>query len=260
MNINDSKTFKSIILMDAMISKEMLFATSMDGDDAILEPLFIELLAHNYVSIVGNSFNVTDAGVAVYDTFMKRYPEYLRVFDIYGYVDTAVGEFAFEKFFDFNTDAEWDVYKAQQRFFDVRIAVANFKKMNPYEIVFMSFINENRFDTSRVGWQKDLMSDNVWIEIDNIVMTAIKIEDLGEDVMENMINRGTEVMMKILEKEIEVNKAHLLSITSNTNVIEEEVIEITTVIEEYEDDYDYYDPYWDPWYCSPIWFMPLFIW
>ena len=267
MNVNDAKNFKSIIILNELIANGRTFRTIMNGDDRLLEPLFIELLAKNYLAISGDSYVVTNAGQAVYDTFMARYKEYLKIYDIYSFVDTAAGEFAFEKFYDFNSDEEWNVYKNDERFFDVRIAVATFKKINPFERVFMSFINENRFDTTVTGWQFDLLADNIWGEIDEIVRTAITADELGEVVLENMIKRGTEVMMSLIQKEIEFNKQRLedarMAAAINPNSGDEEYLvieETTTIIEEYEDDYDYYGVYYDPWYCSPIWYMPLFIW
>lgn len=263
MNINDAKTFKSIILLNELITNGRVFKTVMNGDDKMLEPLFIDLLSKNYLAISGDRYIVTTSGQTVFDTFMGRYKEYLKIYDIYSFVDTAAGEFAFERFYDFASDEEWNVYKSNERFFDVRIAVATFKKINPYEVVFMSFINENRFDTTQNGWQFDLLADNIWAEINDIVSTAIKMEELGEVVLENMIKRGTEVMMSLIQKEIEINKQKLeeaRQMQASGEVDEEYIVETTTVIEEYEDDYEYYDVYYDPWYCSPIWFMPLFIW
>lgn len=261
MNINEVKTYKAIILFNEIMNNGRKFKTVMNGDDKILEPLFIDLLAKNYLVINGDSYNTTEEGEKVFYNFMKKYKEYLKIYDIYSLVDLDKGEFAFEKFYDFTTDAQWDAYKNDQRFFDVRIPVAKFKKMNPSEIVFMSFINENRFDTSSTGWQFDLMADNIWMEIDDICRSAIMIEDLGEDVLENMIKRGTEVMMELMKKEIEINKQKLEEAKATAgNVDDEYVVETTTIIEEYEEDLVYYDPYWDPWYCSPIWYVPLFIW
>jgi hypothetical protein len=263
MNINDIKNFKSIILLNEMIENGRVFTTIPVGDDKMLEPLFIELMAKGYVSIVNDAFKATADAEKTLDNFKQRYREYLKVFDIYSFVDLEKGEFAFQRYFEFNTDEEWNFYKSQQRFFDVRIAVANFKKMNPYEIVFMSFLNENRFDTTRIGWQMDLLSDAIWAEINDIVATAINISDIGEDAMENMIKSGTEIMMSLIQQEIEFNKKRLEEakmVPAGEEVVEETIVETTEIIEEYEDDLVYYDPYWDPWYCSPIWLIPLFLW
>ena len=225
----------------------------MNEDDHILEPLFIDLLSKGYVKITGDQYTITELGKKVFDTFMVRYQEYLKIYDIFSFVDLEKGEFAFAKYFDFNTDAEFDAYKVDERFDDVRIAVSRFKKMNSFEIVFMSFINENRFDTTKTGWQIDLLSDDIWMEIDDIVKTAISIEQLGgEDVIKDIVEQGSKLMIELIKQEAELRKQDLIN---NDNPVEE-----TETIEVIEEEVVYYESYYDPYYVSPVWFAPLFIW
>ena len=293
MDINQAKTYKALILLNCMLSPDIsgnvkTFRTVLNGDDKMLQPLFIDLLVKNYVTVVNDHYEATKVGEGVFDTFNGRFREFLKVFDPYAMVDSAAGEFAMEKFYDFNTDAEWDVYKNQERFFDFRIPVATFKGINAHEVVFMSFLKNNRFDTSSTGWQMDLLSDAIWAEIDEICRTAVTIEDLGTglfntlvaegsqptqsitelgtEVLENMIKKGTQVMMTLMDQELEFNKKRLAELQAMPVEVEagsdedEEVTVVTTTIVEYEDDLVYYDAYWDPWYYSPIWIAPLFIW
>ncbi len=245
---DNKKTFKAIILLDEMINGSHAFKTVANGDDSVLESLFIELMSKGYVQTSGINYEVTGKGKEVFDTFMKRYTEYLKVYDVYSYVDLEKGEFAFSRYFDFDTDEAWLSFAGDERFDDLRIAVAIFKKIDPAEIVFMSFINENRFDTASTGWQMDLVSDNEWDNIEEICATAIKPDEVGEDAMLDMIGQGSELMMKLLkqEKEQEANNPQDGGNNGDT-VVEEETVE-------------YYEPYYDPYYISPIWLMPLFLW
>ena len=246
MNLSDTKTFKSIIILNEMLSNDRVFKTIMNEDDKMLEPLFIDLMSKGYLSIKGDQYVVTAKGNEVFDNFMKRYTEYLKVYDVYSLVDLEKGEFAFSSYYDFSTDEAWDKFKANPRFDDVRIAVALFKKLNPHEIVCMSFINENRFDTKTIGWQVELLSDNLWLQIDQIVKTAITPEQLGsEDVIVDIINQGSSLMIDLLKKEAEMKPVA-------TGDEYEEVEEVTV--------YESYDPYYDPYYISPVWLLPLFIW
>ena len=130
----------------------------------------------------------------------------------------------------------------------MRLAVALFKKINPSEIVFMSFINENRFDTDSTGWQVDIMTDKVWEEIEKICDSCIKPEQLGGDeVMTNIVSSGFEVMSGILKIESERNK----EILDSSPITDEDVV--------YEE-YEYYEEYYDPFYISPFWLIPLILW
>ena len=243
---NNKKSFKAIILLNELVNGTHKFKTIDNGDDKVLEPLFIELMAKGYVKTAGINYEVAHKGQEVFDTFMKRYTEYLKVYDIFSFVDLEKGEFAFARFFDFDTDEQWANFTNDQRFDDLRIAVAIFKKIDPAEIVFMSFINENRFDTTANGWQMDLASDNNWKEIEEICRTAIKPEEVGEDAMVDMIGQGSELMIKLLEEEQKNNQQN------NTVNYQETIVEEQTIT--------YYEPYYDPYYVSPIWLVPLFLW
>jgi hypothetical protein len=245
---NQKKTYKAIILLNEMITNDRQFSTVANGDDSILEPLFVDLLSKGYVQTVGRTYKVTANGQNVFDVFMKRYTEYLKVYDVFSFVDLEKGEFAFARYYDFDTDEQWDSFKNDERFEDVRIAVALFKKIDPSEIVFMSFIDENRFDTTSTGWQIDLMDDDAWKEMEEIIDTAIKPEELGADAMEDMVKQGAELMMSLLKEEQERDKQDPgYTATTTEEVVEEETVE-------------YYEPYYDPFYVSPIWLVPLFLW
>ena len=244
---DSKKTYKAIILLNEIINGTHKFRTIDNGDDSVLESLFVELMSKGYVTTAGINYDVTPKGKEVFDTFMKRYTEYLKVYDIYSFVDLEKGEFAFASFFDFETDEAWANFTDNQRFDDLRIAVALFKKLDPAEIVFMSFINENRFDTTVNGWQMDLVSDNNWKEIEEICRTAIKPEEVGEDAMIDMIGQGSELMIKLLEEEQKNNQQNTTVNYTTTTIVEEETV-------------SYYEPYYDPYYVSPIWLVPLFLW
>ena len=242
---DNKKTYKAIILLNEMINGSHKFRTVDNGDDSVLESLFIEMMSKGYVQTAGINYEPTNKGREIFDTFMKRYTEYLKVYDIFSYVDLEKGEFAFASYFDFDTDDAWLSFVDNERFDDLRIAVALFKKLDPAEIVFMSFINENRFDTTSSGWQIDLMADNDWAEIEQIIDVSIKPEEVGDDAMEDMINQGSELMIKLLQEEIDQQK-------QNNEYDEETIVEEETV--------EYYEPYYDPYYVSPIWLVPLFLW
>jgi predicted transcriptional regulator len=245
-NDNNKKTYQSIILLNELVNGDHKFQTVANGDDKVLETLFIELMAKGYVQTSGMYYAITAKGQEVYDNFMQRYSEYLKVYDVFSFVDLEKGEFAFARYFDFDSDAQWDSFKNDERFDDLRIAVAMFKKVDPAEIVFMSFINENRFDTTSAGWQMDLASNDTWKEIEAICATAIKPEEVGEDAMVDMIKQGSELMINLLQEEIKQREQDNNNQSGGDTVVYETV--------------EYYQPYYDPWYVSPIWLVPLFLW
>ncbi len=254
----NKKNFRSILLLDEMISHNRQFNIVAKEDDKILEPFFVDLMAKDYLAISGTVYVPTQKGKEAYELFNRRFQEYLKLYDIFSFVDLEEGSFAFSRFFDFDTDEEWENYSSDERFDDVRIAVAIAKKIDPAEVVFMSFINENRFDTTAEGWQMDLASDAIWDEIENICATAIKPEQLGTpDVIEDIMKLGAALMLELLQEEQKRKKEEdedMRRDAANGNGQQE------TVVEEYET-VAYYEPYYrDPWYVSPLWLVPLFLW
>ena len=246
-----------------MINSGKIYHTLFNNSaDKFLEPLFIDLMSTGNVMVTGNSYSATEKGSGTFNNFMKRYTEYLKMYDVFGFVDLTEGEFPFSHFFDFNSDDEWDEFKSNPRFEDVRIAVALFKKINPAEVVFMSFINENRFDTSSIGWQLDLLSGSIWNEIEQICETAFKPEQVGDAAMEDMIKQGSDIALSLMKQEedkrasIEKENQQIRALaTTSSTYYEEEVVEDVYYDEYYYDDYV---GYYDPFYVSPIWYTPLF--
>jgi DNA-binding PadR family transcriptional regulator len=258
-----AEQYVSILLMDYLINREGDLPVLMDDNYRTLEPLVIKLSAAGYVRTPthdekGRSYIATDKGRDALSKFMQRYSEYLKVFDVFSAVDLTAGTFAFSKFFDFDSDDAWDAYLRQENWEDLRIAVAEYKKIDPLDIVFMSFLNENRFDYSTSTWQFDVSSGIVWEEMEKICNAALSVEQVnqGDDtVMPDIIKQGAELSVSLLEQEAEMNKDNGEA-APDTN----EPQETTTITEEtYSYPPQYYQPYYQPNYINPMWLGLLFL-
>ena len=254
----DKKTFQAIILLNELVNGHV-FKTVFNGDDKILEPLFVDLMTSKNVEIKGDRYVITEKGKKGYNLFMDKYYEYLKVYDIYSFIDLDKAEFAFSKFFDFSTDSEWNSFKNDTRFQDIRIAVGLYKKINVAEFVFMSFINEDRFNTEKTGWQIDLISGIIWDEIEKICETAIKPEQLGDDAMKDIIQQGSCIMVDLIKKETEQKQNDLVDMEA-TGVTETITETTTEVVVEEDPDWIYYEAYYDPFYVPLFWYDPIIIW
>jgi DNA-binding PadR family transcriptional regulator len=258
-----SEQFTSILLMDYLVNHQGDLPVLMDGNYRTLEPLVVKLAAAGYVKTPealerGRSYIATDKGRDALAKFMQRYSEYLKVFDVFCAVDLNAGTFAFAKFFDFDTDAAWDAYLRQENWEDLRIAVAEYKKIDPLEIVFMSFLNENRFDFTSSTWQFDLSSGLIWEQMENICNSALSVEQVnqGDDtVMPDIISQGAELTVSLLQQEEEINRSNPQPAPSSV-----EPQQTTTITEEtYSYPSQYYEPYYEPYYISPLWLGLLFL-
>ncbi len=254
--ISDSqrKEYASGFLLDLMINKGYQYSVVLEDADKDLERLFVYMMSKDYLTLdKKNNYTHTLKGMEKLENLKKRYEEYLAHFDLFCAVDLEAGEFAFEKIFELE-DEEWELYINDERFVDLRISVAWFKKINPSDFVFLSFLKEGQFDVSNSGWQFDILSGLIWEQIEEIIDTAIQIEELeymnedentisGMQVIEDVIRQGAQLSDKLYHEE-----EHLKHESG-----------------EFPNDYydaghgDYvvttYENYYDPFYINPIWFI-----
>jgi len=255
----DKNRLISLVLLNEIIQFQHYFPVVLGGEDIFLEPYLTSLRNNGLLTITKSTYTPTDKGREELVKLYDKYYEYLKMFDIYCAVDLTAGEFAFSSMLNEGTEEEWKEFLHNERFSDVRVAVADFKGINPIEIVFMSFLNENRFDCTEGRWQYNLTGDAIWNEILDICNTSIDVDYLKENgVLEDVIRKGAEIAIHLVKDAEDF-------LASNEETIEdEEIIEETETIEEYVDvvemptyGYSYWDPYYDPYYISPIWIVPI---
>ena len=264
LNDEQKKQFAGAYLLKVMINASRSFPVLLEGNEQDLEPLLEWLLMKEYIEIRNQeSYVPNEKGREVLKRFLARYTEYLKVFDIYCAVDLQAGEFAFASYLDFEDNAVWKNFLDDDRWADLRLAVAEFKKLDPVEIAFMSFLNEDRFGRDETGWQFDLLLGSIWDEILHICNTAIRWEELGyedeqgsvraEDVITDIIKLGSALMIKLLEKEQALRKEQPEESeeedddNGGDHVVEKVAVE--------EQPIDYYRSYYDPFYVSPLWLL-----
>ncbi len=258
------KQYAGIYLLEYMINKPIAFDVLMRDEEADLEPILIWLMSKEYVTIKDEcQYIPTEKGREVLSNFMKRYSEYLNIFDIYCAVDLASGEFAFADYFDYEDASAWKHYLSDERWEDLRVAVASYKKMDPVEIVFMSFISEGRFGRNAVGWQFDLLLGSVWDDIVAICNNALQWEQLGyeetsaESVIEDVIVQGAELIIELHQREADLTKTiqhYDNDDADNSDKTPQQYVE-QVEFEHYP--VDYYYSYRDPFYISPLWLLLL---
>lgn len=269
MDANRKDQFIGVLLLDYLINLKGELPILMQDNYKDIEALVIKMKAKEYLQISGDKYIASDKGKEVLKKFMQRYIEYVQLYDVYCAVDLAAGEFAFKKLFDFEVEAEWQDYLNEKRWEDCRIAVAEFKKIDPLEIVFLSFIREERFDLSKTGWQFDVYSGLIWTEIEKICNAALSVDDINQgdnEVIENVIKDGAELAIELVKKkedhiallEKEANESQNDNNVNVGDTLEETTVEVS--MDDYYQPYSYYDPYLDPFYIGLIWSEPLFVW
>lgn len=253
----DKDRFISLVLLNEIINQQAYPPVKVTGEDVYLDHHLKVMLSKGLLEVNNGAYVPTALGRTELEQFYAKYSEYLKLFDIFCAVDLTDGVFAFEEInnpaFD---DERWADFLANDRFSDVRVAVAQYKGIDPIEIVFMSFLTENRFEVGAERWQHNLTGNDVWNEIIDICNTAITKEYLDQDgVLENVVTQGFAIAIELIKQ------------AEQEEVIEDDVFETEEVTEEYVEvvtmprySYEYYDSYYNPYYVSPIWLVPVLLW
>jgi hypothetical protein len=267
--LNQDTKFRFIttVLMSEIINYQTYFPVNLEDNDIFLLDYLKYMESHGLIEVNKDVYIPTEKGRTFLQSSFDKFFEFTKVFDIYCAVDLSKGEFAFSRFNEGMEDTAWKKFVDQPRFTDCRVAVAEFKKINPVEIVFLTFLNEGRFSVEVDNWQYKLTKDDVWNEIIDICNTAVSMEYLSKDgVIDNVIEQGSALMKKLLKEELDMKEAE----AKRPKTVEEEyqtvTVEDVTVNVEYVPivefpcwDYYYFTPYYDDiYYVSPIWSAPLF--
>ncbi|WP_269526069.1 hypothetical protein [Coraliomargarita parva] len=205
---NRRMQYAGIYLLEYVINQKKHFPVFLQDDEEDLEPVLEWLLTRDCLKIVNNDYYEASAkGRETLERFNKRYREYLTCYDVFCAVDLEAGEFAFSNAGEFDNEEQWQAFLENERWEDLRIAIAQHLNANAVEIVFMSFINEKRFGRNETGWQFDLLLGSVWDTILNICANALHVEDLsyedegetisGGEVIEDIYEQGLTVMEQI---------------------------------------------------------------
>lgn len=243
--------YSMLFVLDAMVNAGLSYSALLEKDDRPLEPILDGLVEKGWCDLVHDRYQVTASGRDALRLFMKRYSEFLSTLDVYHSVDLSRGEFAMAQYHSLDPDA-YEALLGDDRWEDLRIAVAEYKKIDPVEIVFMSFLGEGRFDTEKKGWQFDLALGTTWDDLREVCDTALQAEDLGYRTADGREVSGEAVLRDVITKGVDVMLALIQWERDHPEPPEEpedpEAITVTTVTET-----TYYDPYYDPYYVSPVW-------
>lgn len=197
--------FAGLFVLKYMRDQELMCSIALVDEEVALQEVFMWLLEQSYVQVDADEYyQVTVKGADILNNFEKRYQTFLEEFDVFCAVDLQEGVFAFEEYGRFANQKEWQEFLSQERWEDLRVAVAEYKNLDPVEIVFMSFMQEEKFGPDESGWNYDRLLGKVWDDILAVVNTAIKVEDLGyeddhglipgEDVVKDIVEQGQALM------------------------------------------------------------------
>lgn len=188
------------ILMDRLANDPKAFHASLikDPNDHLLEPLFKHLTQQDLVKVGDDDFYaLTPKGQEAYKKLVAQRQSYLAHFEIFSMVDLGEGVFADEDDVEYNLSLD-------DRWSDLRVAVAEHKGIDPYQMVFLAMLADEAFFASP-DWKANLGVDSDFFkELEEIVHTQITVEELGYTTEE-----GEEISGKAVIEDVILQGAHI---------------------------------------------------
>lgn len=203
--------FNGTVLLNYLAGKNLALDVLLPGSLGNLEPILNWLLTRELVEInEQNFYQVSTLGHATVAAFGKRYRRILQYFDVFSAVDLESGDFALAHHSEFQTDAAWSGFLNENRWEDLRVAVAIHLEADPVELVFAHFMKEGRFGFEDGGWEISLLEGTVWNEIEEICASSLTANDLsygdvsGEEVLSDVTEQGFLLARELSDHDPEV--------------------------------------------------------
>ena len=175
-----------------------------ETDDEGLESLLNFMESRGTLTVEeDNYYKATDKGHEVYQDLVKQLEAYVTHFEVYAYVDLEQGIFG---------DPETDLLEGD-KWSDLRVAVAEYKGIDPYRVVFLAMLSAETF-YENPDWKFDLSMGTLFQEMKQIVLEQLHVDDLGysdsegkvsgEEVIRDIIEQGSELVAKRKSREQEI--------------------------------------------------------
>jgi len=200
--------YAGLFLLKHMDSEQVDYLVALKNDEKVIEPVFSWLLERGYVEVTDRDcYGTTSKGQLILEDYDQRYQSFLNESDVFCAVDLETGEFAFSQYHDYSSPEDWSEYLAQDRWEDLRLAVAEFQQIDPVEVVFMTLVRDERFGFDEDGWKFELLLGSIWDEIASICSTGLRLKSLGyvdgneivsaEKVMQDIFSQGQAVLLEL---------------------------------------------------------------
>ena len=210
----------------AEIEKEMvenehcrLNLALIETDDQGLEPLLKFMEERGTLTVSEENYYLPTAkGEDVYQHLVEQLKAYVVHFDVFAYVDLEEGAFG---------DPKTDLLEGDQ-WSDLRVAVAEYKGIDPYRVVFLALMSTDNF-YENPDWKFDLSLGTLFDEMEQIVQDQLCVEDLsykdeeeqvsGEDVIRDIIEQGNLLAKGSRREEQEIEDKEQTEATPDEQII-----------------------------------------
>ncbi|MBI2601655.1 MAG: hypothetical protein HYW48_01250 [Deltaproteobacteria bacterium] len=198
-NSDSRLQYTGLYVLKEMEEEQHIFTPDLEDDELVLEPVLNWLREMGYIYLDDTrEYKLSHRGKEHVHSFLNRYAAFIEEFDIFCGVDLKSLEFAVSHYHKFQDSLDWYAFLEDERWLDLRVAVAEFKGLDAIEIVFMSFIHENRFGRNTHGWCYEHLLGSIWDEIQTVCNNSVRLKSMSCDLDGQRIP-GEQIMVKLLQ-------------------------------------------------------------
>lgn len=207
-------TYAATFLLVQMHQADLQISTEKLGDDYQLNPALQLLIEKNHIVADETSYRLQESGKYKAIQFQERYSTALTYIDIFGFIDLDQGEFAYAHYNDCPSEEAWDIFKSEQRWSDIRIAMFDHLDGDSTELVYAQLLLEKHLHPNSSGWQQNLIKGKWWRELAEMCNSAIQMEDLeyqqeqelvtGEQVLDDIYDQALVILKELYPNDLEI--------------------------------------------------------
>ena len=198
-------------------SQDKIHFSFLDQNHKTIESNLKELEQQDLVQLdVEQYYQLSEKGQQSYDRLVQQQVSYQAHFEIYAFVDLGAGTFA---------DPETDLLE-DERWADLRVAVAEHKGIDPYRVVFLAMLSDESFFASP-DWYFDLAMGTLFDELESITKEQMRIDELGYEDEDGNEVMGEEVIADVIEQGSQLAQERRDRQAFNQDVPDEEIITTT---------------------------------
>ncbi len=231
---------------------------------AFLQDTLNELLAEGYLAPGSTHYELTAAGRQELENMGEQYHSLVSHYDVFAEVDIDNG-----CFLEPGDDPQETVIidgEAYPRFIDLRVAVMRFKGIDPFDMVFLNLLRENRI-ASKDNWEFDMaLGKSLYAELEEIVNSAYTVKDLtdlqktnddgeipGSDILKDVIVAGNALNQERAAAVAESAKQRASQRPEVNVQVVNKPVQQPLFVEHHYAPTVYYEEYYDPFYVEPAW-------
>lgn len=148
-----------------------------------------------------NTFTMTKNGKNHLDFFLGRYAKFTQKYDIFSGVDVDRIDFALSYYRDFYEEQKWESFLNEERWKDLRVAIAEYQGFDAIELTFMRFIHNESYTHPVTDWRYDQLLGPIWEEIQTTCNNSVRLKSLlsskKEKHFKEILIRGRQLLQQL---------------------------------------------------------------